>query len=783
MKELRQILLIDDDELDRTTIRRALVRGGWNIDFVEAEGIRQAWEQIGIRSWDCVFLDYRLPGGDGLELLKLFREKGFHMPVVVVTSQGDEKVAVEVMRAGGSDYLSKDLLRSPDAVGTVLRNALRMHEAEEDRKRTAKALAESEARLAEAQRIANIGSWEWDAVNAQEYWTEQVFLIFGRKDASNRFMPPQSFDKYLFPACLERFMAAFDGCLINKQSFKVDLRIVREDGEMVPVEIQGKPVLDFNGNLEKVIGTIQDISMRKRIEQELLDAKELAERNALAKQEFLANMSHEIRTPMNAIVGFSKLLLGTPLSEPQKEYLQAIDQSGAALLTIINDILDLSKIEAGKMHFDAIPFRVADILNALKDIFKQKALESGIEFNVQMGPDVPEVVVGDAPRLKQVLINLVSNALKFTAQGEVEVEVKLLKSGEKEVQLMFEVADTGIGIPLDKQQAIFESFTQASSETTRKFGGTGLGLTISKRIVESQGGKLAVQSTPENGSLFFFELTFALPTAETQLLPTSASNSTNSTQARPLKVLVAEDNHLNQRLATIVLTNLGHTPIIARNGLEAVALLQTEFPDIVLMDVQMPEMDGLEATRAIRALADPVLRNIPIVALTAHALRSEIDRCLDAGMNAFLAKPFQADVLAAKIAEFASAGQQMPILAVSKSQPQALDLGHITDMVGNDASFRKELIGIFLTEVPKAIHQMQQAMQYGDSAALAKVTHSIKPSLLLFKVPNASALLSEIESALDTQKHLETVVPHVEDLIRAANGTVEALKQAENVVR
>jgi PAS domain S-box-containing protein len=781
MKEMRHILLIDDDAVDRGTIRRALVRDGWTVDFEEAEGIRQAWEKIGIRNWDCVFLDYRLPGGDGLELLKLFREKGFHMPVVVVTSQGDEKVAVDVMRAGGSDYISKDLLLSSDAVGTVLRNALRMHETEEERKKTAKALAESEARLAEAQRIANIGSWEWDAVNAQEYWTEQVFHIFGHKDAANRFMPPQSFGKYLFPACLELFMSAFDRCLIDKQSFKVDLRIVREDGVLVPVEIQGKPVLDFNGNLEKVIGTIQDISMRKHIEQELLDAKELAERNALAKQEFLANMSHEIRTPMNAIVGFSKLLLGTPLSLQQKEYLQAIDQSGAALLTIINDILDLSKIEAGKMNFEALPFRMSDILNALKDIFKQKALETGIEFNVQIGPDVPEVLVGDAPRLKQVLINLVSNALKFTTEGEVDVEVKLLKADGNSVQLLFEVVDTGIGIPPDKQQAIFESFTQASSETTRKFGGTGLGLTISKRIVESQGGNLAVRSTPGNGSLFFFELTFTQPTAETQLLPSAASNPANVLQARPLKVLLAEDNHLNQRLATIVLSNLGHTPILARNGREALAMVQSELPDIVLMDVQMPEMDGLEATRAIRALADPVLRNIPIIALTAHALRREIERCLDAGMNAFLAKPFQAEALAAKIAEFANTARNPLPLMAQKAESQALDLGQLNEMVGNDEGFRRELIAIFLTEVPKAIQQMQQAMQYGDSAALAKVAHSIKPSLVLFKVPNATALLSEIESALDTQKHLETIVPHVEDLIRAAEGTVEALKRTEIV--
>ena len=445
-------------------------------------------------------------------------------------------------------------------------------------------------------------------------------------------------------------------------------RHCRKDGSLIPVEIKTS-FMEFDGH-RYACAFARDISDRKQKEQELHQAREAAEAANRAKSEFLANMSHEIRTPMNGIIGMTELALDTPLSPEQREYLGMVKVSADSLLLIINDILDFSKIEAGKLNLDSINFHLRESIQDAVKVLAMRAHQKGLKLTCDIAPETPDALVGDPGRLRQIIVNLLGNAIKFTTLGNIMLHVTVETPGLDDVLLHLAVVDTGIGIPAEKHQAVFEAFSQADGSTSRNYGGTGLGLAICSKLVGMMNGRIWVDSQPGRGSAFHFTGRFRLQ--QESVVPTVAgrkiewisaapgnggqqtiTDATLLERRAPYRVLLAEDNEISRKMAVRMLENQGLTVIAAANGREVVAAFEAGDFDLIFMDVQMPEMNGYEATALIREKEKAGSRHTPIIALTANAMKGDRELCLEAGMDGYLSKPISKDELAAALKQFA----------------------------------------------------------------------------------------------------------------------------------
>jgi len=649
-----KIFLVDDDDIDAMSFERALKKSGLNYSLDHCANASDALAQLRNENYDCIFLDYQLPGVDGLELLKKIRDFGISAPIAVMTSQGDEKIAVEMMKAGAFDYFPKNEVNAEN-IRKVVNAGLKINEVQRQKEVAELQLKENNDKLnailesTRALIFAIDSNLNYTAFNtilkstlAKLYNTVPVLgnkiLNDIRREDDN-----------------EKLKNFFERGLKGEHLIEtIDLGDPETNNSLF-YDFNVNPITDEKGQVTGVAVYGQDITFRKQAEREILEAKFEAERVATAKSEFLSNMSHEIRTPMNAIIGLSELLLKENLSDKQLENMRSIKYSADNLLVIINDILDFSKIESGKIEFEELNFDLVLKIQEIKKTFIFKAEEKGIALKFTVDEKVPQFLSGDPFRLNQILLNLLSNAIKFTTQGTVSLSVTLVEERNDDVELRFDVIDTGIGIPKDKLASVFESYTQAYTDITRRFGGTGLGLAITRQLVTMQNGDIFLDSEVGKGTTFTVQLSFRKGVAEEFASPDEAiAELLEKRDFGGMPVLLVEDNIMNQFVANQVLELWNIKADFASNGLEATDMLKEKDYALVLMDLQMPVMSGYEATAFIRDRTNR-LRNpdIPIIALTADAFPETKKKVLDAGMNDFVTKPLEQTDLYNKIKQHA----------------------------------------------------------------------------------------------------------------------------------
>ncbi|MCB0568519.1 MAG: response regulator [Phaeodactylibacter sp.] len=473
---------------------------------------------------------------------------------------------------------------------------------------------------------------------------------------------------------------------------------------------------------------LRGIRRARQAEAQLIHAREDAEAAALAKEQFLANMSHEIRTPLNAILGFSAMLQRSSLEARQQEFAAGIHTASQTLLAIVNDILDLSKLEAGMVRIESIPFSLGSLLHSLDNMFQKQARDKGIAFRAHPLQGVPGILVGDPTRLTQMLANLLGNAIKFTAKGHVGLWVKNLREEEDgQVLLSFKIQDTGIGIPADKLPGIFERFEQGASDMARRYGGAGLGLSIVRKLAELQQGKVYARSREGQGSTFYLEIPYRVATSEehpSQELEVEELESLRQNIAG-LKVLLVEDNPMNQRIIELMLERWGIRPVVAENGEVALGELQKQTFGLVLMDIQMPVLDGYSTARQIR---DTLKLDVPIIAMTAHAMPGEREKCLSYGMNDYLSKPAREKELYHAILRNT---RQLPELSGAAATdtgkgPLSIDYDYLMEVSGDSIAGIRELAQIFLGQLPEELDQLQKASQASNFTELATAAHRMK---------------------------------------------------------
>lgn len=582
-----------------------------------------------------------------------------------------------------------------------------------------------------------------------------MFRIFGITDPTTleAFAHGREGVGFLDQSARQRFLVNLNqiGMVVGFES-----RIRRPDKAERWVSENARAVCNEKGKVVYFEGSVADITDRKEVEQAMHQAKEAAEAAADSKSQFLATMSHEIRTPMNGVLGMSTLLLESELKSEQYHYATVVKQSAEALLVILNDILDFSKIEAGKLSIEQIDFELPQVLNGVAALLEANAKAKGLYLQTEWPPEIPRLLRGDPYRLRQILMNLLNNAIKFTEDGGVTVKVLMEERTENRLQLLIQVVDTGIGLTEDSRKKLFQAFAQADASTTRKFGGTGLGLAICRKLVELMGGTIGVDSVIGQGSTFWFRLPLEIEDATPASTSVDKSSGTTTqirgqklpVSSRAMKLLLVDDSPTNLEVGSLFLGRMGHTVKTALDGQEALEKWQAESFDAVLMDCEMPVMDGYAAARQIRTLeAVKGLTPIPVVAMTAWAMLGDREKCLQAGMDDYVGKPIDVQALHQAlercIERLNAAGAPKPVVPVVATAPPVR--AKAKKIVLNGTSVSVNVVETFLRELPTRLEKMKQTRDQHNLAELAEVVHLLRGTLTIFGSEELVELMNQIE--------------------------------------
>ena len=762
-----KILLVDD--LPENLFALEVILSNENYLCVKANSGNEALKiLLHQQDFAIILIDVQMPMMDGFETVELIRqiEKLKHVPIIFLTASMDNSLQIfKGYQAGAVDYMIKPL--SPEILKAKVAVFVDLHTKNQELLVQAEQLKKLNTDLIDQKLRSEYSLSLIEASHDPLFAISTEGKITDMNNASVKVTGvtrPKLIGTDFFDYFTEPQMAREVYQKVFENGFIADSPLIlrHKNGKLIHVLFNGSVYKDDKGNVLGAAIVARDVTNQKIIETELIEAKVFAENSTIiaenavkAKQQFLSNMSHEIRTPMNAIIGFTKVVLRTDITDKQKEYLNAIKISGDALIVLINDILDLAKVDAGKMTFEKTPFKMKSSIAAMLHLFETKIQEKNLKLVKEYDSKIPDVLVGDPIRLHQIILNLVSNAVKFTSKGKITVSVDLLHEDDDKVILKFAVTDTGIGISEEKIGTIFENFQQATSETSRLYGGTGLGLAIVKQLIEPQNGTIRVNSTIHKGSTFSFTLPFQKTNSDVEL---ENELTEIDSEMRNIKVLVVEDIALNQLLMKTLLDDFGFELDIAENGKIAIEKLQEKDFDIILMDLQMPEMNGFEATKYIR---NTMHSTIPIIALTADVTTVDVDKCKAVGMNDYIAKPVDETELYNKIIgtiKKSKLDKKEEISTIQIEKIKYTNLEYLHHRTKSNPILMMEMISLYLAQTPPLISTMKQSLAEQNWQLLGAAVHKMIPSFSIMGIgSNFENMAKKIQELATAQEQLEGI--------------------------